>query len=429
MQTRGRIATAGRRARSRVGRLGLALATLSGVAVGVGVDVGGAAGAASTGPPITLAMISSLTGPGSAEFSQSATGFDARIALQNAEGGVNGHKLTGIVLDDQTSPSAVATAVQDALSKGAFGIVSHSPLFFLAAKYPQQQGLPVTGGFFDGPEWGTQPYTNMFASDAGSVDPKYPVNTGIGAFMKAKGGTVVCSYGYGISPSSSRSAVGTVDSFVRAGGRQGVLDTSIPFGSVAMTTPALVAKQKGCNAYYAGLDDNSNIALATALEQAGVKPKVLLFPTGYEPSLVHSPSWAAVQGGYFDSEFHPFQLPDAGTREMQSALEQYQHFTSSQFPTFSQYESWLGADLMIKGLKMAGKNPTHTGVITALRSLKSYNGNGLLPETINYSTIFGHDLPKLCTWAMIAERNGFVPASTSPNCGKDVPGTSTAQSS
>ena len=82
-----------------------------------------------------------------------------------------------MVLDDQTSPTEVVTAVQDAISKGAFGIVSTSPLFFLAAKYPNQQGVPVTGGFFDGPEWGTQPYTNMFAADVGSLDPKYPVNT------------------------------------------------------------------------------------------------------------------------------------------------------------------------------------------------------------------------------------------------------------
>ena len=78
---------------------------------------------------------------------------------------------------------------------------------------------------------------------------------------------------------------------------------------------------------------------------------------------------------------------------------------------------------------MAGQNPTHAGVIHALRSLKSYNGNGLLPETINYSTIFGHDLPKFCGWYMIAEKNGFVPSSTAPTCGKDVPGTTTAQSS
>ena len=421
------MSAAHRGASRHLGRLGLALVTISGLAVGAGT-IGDSAGAATSGAPITLAMITSLTGPGSSEFNQAPVGFNARIALQNAEGGVNGHKLVGTVLDDQTSPSAIATAVQDALSKGAFGIVSTSPLFFLAAKYPQQQGVPVTGGFFDGPEWGTPPYTNMFADDAGSVNPKYPVNTGIGTFMKAHGGTVICSYGYGISPSSTRSAVGTVDSFERAGGKVGVLDTTIPFGSVAMTTPALVAKSKGCNAFYAGLDDNSNFALATALQQANVKPKVVVFPTGYEPGLVNSSSWGAVQGGYFDSEFRPFEIPNAGTRQMQSALEKYEHFTSSQFPNFSQYESWLGADLMIKGLELAGKNPTQSGVIAALRKLKSYNGNGLLPETINYSTIFGHDLPQLCGWYMIAKENGFVPSSTTPECGKDIPGTTTVQS-
>ncbi len=421
------MGTSSRRASRHLGRLSLALVTLGGMAVGVSA-VDGTAGAATSGAPITLAMITSLTGEGSSEFSQAPAGFNARIALQNAEGGVDGHKLVGMVLDDQTSPTAIATAVQDALSKGVFGIVSTSPLFFLAAKDPQQQGVPVTGGFFDGPEWGTQPYTNMFASDAGSVDPKYPVNSGIGTFLKQHGGTVVCSYGYGISPSSTRSAVGTADSFERVGGKVGQLDTTIPFGSVAMTTPALVAKQKGCNAFYAGLDDNSNFALAEALKQAGVKPKVMVFPTGFEPTLIKSPAWSSVQGGYFDSEFRPFQVPDAGTRQMQSALEKYEHFTGSEFPNFSQYESWMGADLMIKGLELAGKNPTQAGVIHALRSLKSYNGNGLLPESIDYSTIFGHDLPKLCGWYMIAEKNGFVPSSTTPVCGKDVPGTTTVQS-
>ena len=37
-----------------------------------------------------------------------------------------------------------------------------------------RQGVPVTGGFFDGPEWGTQPYTNMFAADAGQRGPQVP---------------------------------------------------------------------------------------------------------------------------------------------------------------------------------------------------------------------------------------------------------------
>ena len=83
---------------------------------------------------------------------------------------------------------------------------------------------------------------------------------------------------------------------------------------------------------------------------------------------------------------------------------------------------------MIKGLQMAGPNPTRAAVIKDLRGLKNYNANGLLPISINYSTIFGHDSPE-CTWMMKAESNGFVPVSTQPFCGQDIPGTSTASAS
>ena len=121
----------------------------------------------------------------------------------------------------------------------------------------------------------------------------------------------------------------------------------------------------------------------------------MVFPTGYDPAVIGSPSWSSVQGGYFDTTFRPFDIPNAGTKQMQSALEKYAHFKSSDFPTFSQYESWLGADLMIKGLELAGKNPTRAAVISDLRHLKSYNGNGLLPQTINYSTDFGKDLAEV----------------------------------
>jgi branched-chain amino acid transport system substrate-binding protein len=410
----------------RLARLSLASVTLLGV---LGLVSGATASSASATPaPIKIAYISSLTGPGASEDGSSPVGFEARIDLQNAEGGVHGHKLVPIVLDDQTNPSDIDTVVQLAISKGAFGIVSQSPLFFLAAKYPQQAGMPVTGSYDDGPEWGTEPYTNMFASDEGSVDPKYPVNTELGDLLKKLGGTVLGAYGYGISPSSSRAATATALSFEHAGGKVGVLDTTVPFGAVNFTTDALIAKQHGVNALSPAMDNNSNYALATALEQAGVKLKAALFATGYEPDVIKSPAWATLQGDYFLSLFRPWDLPNAGTRQMQAAMEKYAHFTKSQFPTYSQYEAWAGADLMIKGLEMAGKNPTRAAVIKDLRGLKSYDVNGLLPNPINYSTIFGHDLPKQCTWIMKAVKNGFVPWSTQPFCGTDLPGTSTASS-
>ena len=100
------------------------------------------------------------------------------------------------------------------------------------------------------------------------------------------------------------------------------------------------------------------------------------------------------------SLFRPWLLPNAATRQMQSAMEKYAHFKKTDFPSFSQYEAWAGADLMIKGLELAGPNPTRAGVIKDLRGLKSYNANGLLPQSLNYSTNFGHYPAQECAWVV-----------------------------
>jgi branched-chain amino acid transport system substrate-binding protein len=269
----------------------------------------------------------------------------------------------------------------------------------------------------------------MFASDNGSVNPAYPVNTQIGDFLKAHGGTVLGAYGYSISPSSSRAAIGTAQSFEHAGGKVGVLDTSVQFGGTDFTSTALVAKQKNVNAMVPAMDNNSNYALATSLKQAGVKLKAALFATGYQPDVIGSPAWTNLQGDYFLSLFRPWSLPNSATQQMQSAMEKYAGFTSTQFPTFSQYEAWAGADLMIKGLLLAGPNPTRSGVISKLRGVTSYNANGLLPVTFNYATNFGKNPPQTCAWIMQAETSGFNLTSPNPTCGTDLPHTNTASGS
>ena len=209
----------------------------------------------------------------------------------------------------------------------------------------------------------------------------------------------------------------------------GVLDTSVPFGSVDFTSASLVAKQSNVNAIFAAMDGDSNVALATALKQAGIKPKVVVFPTGYEPDLINSPAWSNVQGDYFVSEVRPASLPNAGTRQLTAALQKYEHRPASQFYDYGIAEAWLGADLMLKGIQLAGSDPTLAKVIHALRNVTSYNGNGLLAQNIDYQTVFGHDPAKSCLWYLQAQKKGFVPVSQQPWCGHDIPGTSVAGAS
>jgi branched-chain amino acid transport system substrate-binding protein len=381
-----------------------------------------------SGTSLSVTYISSLTGPAASEYGNSQQGCEARVDLQNAEGGVNGRKINLSVVDDQTNPTLTSTAVQGAISKGAVGIVANSPFFFSAAKYAQQAGLAVTGNSSDGPEWGEQPYTNMFDAFRGSENPVIPVNSVFGDFLKSHGGTVIGTYGYGVSPLSADAAIGGAQSFQRAGGKVGVDDASVPFGSVDFTSEALIAKEKSVNAILPTMDDDSDFALLTALKQAGVKLKAALLSVGYEPSVVHSPAWSSLQGAYFLSLARPFSVPDAGTEKMAAALMKYAHFTKTEFPSFGQDLSWLGCDLMIEGLQRAGQNPSRADVVKALRGITSYNGNGLLPIRINYSTVFGHDLPQ-CAWVLRAEKSGFVPISSKPVCGTDYAGTKTRTSS
>jgi hypothetical protein len=46
-----------------------------------------------------------------------------------------------------------------------------------------------------------------------------------------------------------------------------------------------------------------------------------------------------------------FALPPgmSGTEQTQAALQKLAHFSNTQFPSYSQYEAWAGADLTIKG--------------------------------------------------------------------------------
>jgi ABC-type branched-subunit amino acid transport system substrate-binding protein len=249
--------------------------------------------------------------------------------------------------------------------------------------------------------------------------------------VKRFGGTRFGVYAISISPQSVAANTNETESVARIDPTvKTVVDNrSIPYGgSYNFTAAALVAKQAGVDLMFSNLDANSNYELATAYKQAGIKTKATIFPVGYDPSVPHSPTWKNVQGDIFEADYHPFYEPNAGTRTMQATLERYDRWTASQFPTYSDDTTWLGAELMIKGLEGAGPNPTRASVVTALHGITKWDGDGLLPFTINFSKDFGHPASANCIWLTRAEPRGFVPLGTAPVCGTYIAGTSSISS-
>ncbi len=374
-----------------------------------------------TATSITIGFITSVSGNASSTFNDSANGALARFNALNAAGGLNGRKINMIVADDQSSPTGDLTATQELVSKGVFAIINFSPYAFGGYKYLQQHGIPITGGAFDGPEWGIQPNTNMFAY-TGGVDAHYPANTGQGLFFKSLGATNVAGLAYGVSPSSTASIKDLKEALASQGIKTGYENLSVPFGAVDFTSYALAMKAAGVDGAACSCVQSSNIAMAVSAKQAGIPLKGALMFSGADASLFKdATATAAAQGTYWPTSIVPLDLNNPATNTFVSNLKTYDSSYKGGYPSYGLTGSYLSADLMLEGLRVAGQNPTRQSFITNLTNVTSWNAEGLLPSTVGFNH-FGHAQSTLCGYYTKVEGSQFVTINGGkPFCGTLIP--------
>jgi branched-chain amino acid transport system substrate-binding protein len=379
----------------------------------------------SAGTTIKLGLISDLTGPFSSSFTTSEKGIKAYVQMVNSEGGINGHKLSYVVADTTSTVTGAQTAAQELVQRDkVFAVVDDSAAFSGAEPYLLQQGVPVTGGAFDGPEWNSPKNTNLFASTG--VTDYNSVNAAVGKFMKAHGVTTCGAVGYP-NATAGPSAVAVVKSCVAAGLKNGYLNTQVPTGSTNVGPIALAMQKAGVNGIVLPVVVSTGFALLGALKQLGVKLKVALLSTGYGGDLLASS--AAVQAGQgymFSSVGQPIEDNSPATQKMAAALAKV-GVTST--PTFAEQESYIATAAIAAGLRAAGKNPTQKSFMTALRKVHNFNADGLLsPGTVNFSN-FNQDAGGAgaagCIFAAQLEGKKFIPVQGTPMCGQAVPGLTT----
>jgi branched-chain amino acid transport system substrate-binding protein len=103
----------------------------------------------------------------------------------------------------------------------------------------------------------------------------------------------------------------------------------------------------------------------------------------------------------------PVELKTKATKQFQADLKKYAHYTG--VPDYGQYTGYITADLAIKGLELAGKNPTRQGFIDAIRNNGKYDGAGLLCEPVDLSLEAFGKFPKTnCSWFANVKDGKFV---------------------
>lgn len=394
-----------------------------------GSSAGAASGNGSAAPgvsasSVTVGLLTSLTGPTAAGFSTVPTGFEARIDQQNAEGGVDGRKINVVLGDDQGSTTGALSAAQTMVEqKNVFATGMISITGFAAAPYLTKQNVPVTGTPLDGPEWAPPNY-NMFPT-SGSPSAKFPAPSTYGVFFKREGATNVAAVAYN-TPSAVAGAKNTQASAEAAGLKSTYVNTTIPltqeggFGSIVQQM-----KQEHVDAIYIEMQPTANFALLEAMRQAGMNVKAYLMDIAPPAAIFQNAAAAsAAQGTWVPSHWVPVGLQTSAVKAFQAALLKYAHQTAA--PDENEYDGWAAADLLIKGLQVAGANPTRDSFEKGLRAVTDYNAGGLLVSPANMVTSFGTGAEgpgpysQNCYYYSQYQGTKWVP-DTQPICGALVP--------
>jgi ABC-type branched-subunit amino acid transport system substrate-binding protein len=372
-----------------------------------------------TAPTYTIGVLTDLTGLGASSERTTVQGVEAGVY----QAGQQGYRFKYVVADTTSLPGGALTAAQKLVDEDhVFAVVASSGLTFAASNYLASRGIPVVGAAQDGPEWLSS--TTMFSVFGRSDATK--VGTTFGQFMKSQGVTNVGSVGYSIAPLSADAAKSEALSAEAAGLKAGYVDPSFAFGSTNVQPVALAMKAAGVDGITASVEPNTAFALVTALRQLGVKLKVALLPTGYGGDLTQGGKDAiqSAQGIYFYVPFEPVEMGTPATRRFQDALKAV---GVPGDPTYAEYIGYTSVDMIVRGLRQAGANPTQAGFIAALDGVHDYDAAGLLgSHTVDLGSmarnVFG---PDNCVYVTKLAGSTFqlVPGAD-PICGSVVPGKS-----
>lgn len=338
---------------------------------------------------ITVGLVYTDTGVAAPNFKGLDRAFEARIAAENAKGGVNGRKIKVVKEDDTSSPNGNLTATQKVVQQGRpFVVVNNSAFTFGGYRYLLEQKVPMISGGYDGPQY-ADPGNEWLLPLSGNTGPNFPASTStaLAKFVKDQGVTKGGSLAYGVSPSSSAAAKNFATVALPAVALpKGYLNTSIPFGGENVGPVILDLKKAGIDGLYLPMDNNTNFAVVNAVEQNGLKMKAIVLATGYGQELLDQPTTLATAEKspvFLQTAGIPVEANTPATRRFQSILKRYAGYDG--VPGFQWFQGYGSAQLLIDGLKKAGQNPTREGFVDAVRSFDDYDVDGLTCSGVSFT--------------------------------------------
>lgn len=345
--------------------------------------VGGQAGAGAsssgktTGVTSTSIKVAAIVDSalGTTLFKPFLTGEKAYFAMVNANGGVNGRKITlAYVYTTGTSASkftSLAHQVVEGDHAFAVGISSYtfSPAFLA------QSGIPTYGWNVQGNWTGPK---NLYAA-GGSVQFLTALPPQAAYLAKKNKHTTAGILSLNVGASSA-ACTKAAKKLPKLGVKVGYVNLKVDASALASTVQRM--RSKGVNFVLSCLETSTNVTLSRDLQRYGVNATQYWLDGGTAQLYQKYPT--ETTGVYIRTTSVPFTLPSKvakyypGLTKYVKAMKKYAPKTMTSQVALS---GWASAALLVAGVKKAGSNLTQQQVVKVTNKMDTFTATGMMTVT------------------------------------------------
>lgn len=345
----------------------------------------------------------------------SSTAIEAPIVAawadwENANGGINGHSVKIIKMDDSGSATtALAQVTQMIQQDHVIALIDDSDVDSAWSTYVQQQGIPVVGG--------------NLASEAMFANPDFfPVGETTNVIQdgvvagEQKAGITKLGIAYCTAVAACALSAGGLKSAASAAGINVVYSAKVADAATDYTAPCLAMQQGGANGVSVLSSEAVIESFANSCAAQGFTPKFVETFTSTNNSVVGLKS---MQGTIeVDPDVPATDTSVPGIATMNQALNQFQPgTTTSKDWGPGQTPPWAGGLLFAAAAKAAnlGDNATPAQLINGLYALPHNETLGGITPPLNFQK--GKATTVVCWfYAQIQNQAYTAPFGSAPSC-------------
>jgi branched-chain amino acid transport system substrate-binding protein len=304
-----------------------------------------------------LGSIGSCGGALASSIGGACAAIQAWASDVNARGGINGHPVKMIVIDDSATPEKALTGVKQLVEGDHVRAIvgEYSVLDSLWAKYVQAKGMPVIGGFSTEPEFAANP---DFFPSGGAVPPyDYGIASLAHSSHKPKVGVMYCA-------EAPACALNTP--LIAKSAHLFFPDVSVVYSAkIAATQPSyisecLAAKQAGVQTLVISQAGAIMLRVAQECAQQGFKPAIMTTGGVLNPVNAKDPSLQGALSVVGNVPLSDHTLP--ASQRFLAAMAKYASSVSPSGPEWNGVLSqvWSGGLLFEAAAKAGDIGPTST---------------------------------------------------------------------